>query len=223
MKVRNFSARAAALLFCAAPLLAGNIVVNGDFEGGTYVDGTTGNILPTGWWLGPPAPSNLSNLNVMSNLTPFGAESGTHFMGYASTANNGTYDCLYQDLTTVAGDTYSISFWVAITAPAASNTNLFGVWDENHTNVQLTDPYYSFPSNAAAEGYKQFTFTETASSNATRIDFHGTDSSGVIQLDNVVITDTTSAAPEPLSMGLTGLGLGLVLVGLVRKRKRAVS
>jgi hypothetical protein len=171
---------------------ANNIVVNGSFEGATTIDSTTGDILPAGWQLGPPSPATLSKVNVdsaINSATFLGPEAGSHYARFQSPANNGTRDCLLQDLTTVAGQKYSVSFWVADTSTSVgNNSGLDPEWDENTANQRtMVEPYLS-PSNTGPENYQFFSFTETASSTVTRLDFHGIDQNGSILLDNVIVS-----------------------------------
>jgi hypothetical protein len=69
-----------------------------------------------------------------------------------------------------------------------NNSGLDPEWDENTGNQQTLVGPYLFPSNSGPQNYQFFSFTETASSNVTRIDFHGIDQHGSILLDNVVVT-----------------------------------
>jgi autotransporter passenger strand-loop-strand repeat protein len=187
-------------------VFSNNILVNGDFEGSTFTDAATGDVLPNGFSLGPPSPASLSKANVdtaVDTATFLGPQSGTHFMRFQSPANNGTRDCLYQDINTVAGQTYTVSFWVAITSTSVGNNlGLDPVWDENGANSQtLGNAFYLTPSNTGPVNYQFFSFTATASSNKTRLDFHGIDANGSILLDNiqVVATATTNAATLTVS------------------------
>ena len=182
-------------------VFSNNILANGDYEAATLVDATTGDVLPFGWLVGPPNPASLSKVNVSTatDSTEFlGPENGSQYIRFQSAANNGSRDCLYQDLNTVAGQTYTVSFWVAITSTSVGNTlELNPVWDENtSTQKSMTNAFYTSPSNTAPIGYKHFVFTETASSSKTRIDFHGIDANGSILVDNVsvVATATTNSA-----------------------------
>jgi Dockerin type I domain len=169
-----------------------NIVVNGSFEGATTTDPTTGDVLPTGWQLGPPSPATLSKVNVDSAINPstlLGPEAGTHYARFQSPANNGTRDCLLQDLTTIAGQKYAVSFWVAETSTSVgNNSGLDPEWNENTANQQTLAGPYLVPSNTGPQNYQFFSFTETASSSVTRLDFHGIDQNGSILLDNVVVS-----------------------------------
>lgn len=170
-----------------------NIVTNGDFEAGTLVDAATGDILPTGWVNGPPSPSTLSKVNVdtaVNAAMDLGPESGTHYVRYQSPATNGTADCLLQDLTTVSGQQYRVSFWIAATSTSAGNpSGINPVWDENRGNQtsMVVGPLFAPATNAGPLAYQFYSFVETASASVTRLDFHGTDVSGSILLDNVVV------------------------------------
>jgi hypothetical protein len=182
-----------------------NILVNGDFEGATRTDATTRDVLPNGWSLGPPSPSTLSKVNVdtaVNSATFLGPESGTHYIRFQSPANNGTRDCLLQDLNTVAGHIYVVSFWVAITSTSAGNTlGLNPVWDENTSNQQtMSNAFYISPSNTGPVNYQFFQFRETASTNKTRLDFHGIDANGSILLDNVRVVATAVTHPATLTV-----------------------
>ena len=215
---------AVSLTCLASDAVASNIVVNGDFENGSFTAGQpTGDTVPDNWTLGPPSfliDSKINVLSTVNNTIDQGPESGSDYIAFQSPETDGTRDCLYQDLTTVAGQTYTISFWVASTATSVgNNVGLNVVWDENGADqALLDDPSYTTPTNTVPLPYTEYAFTETASSTATRIDFHAVDSDGALLLDNVVVT-AQSAAPEPMTLALTGSGL--VVVGLLRRRRMA--
>jgi PEP-CTERM motif len=204
-----------------------NIVINGDFEGGTTTN-SYGENFPNSWQLGPPSPDTLTNVNVSSTVDPstfLGPESGTDYLRFQSTANNGTRDCVYQDLNTIAGQSYTISFWVAITTDSSftganGNTSLNPIWDENVTNTLLTGVYVT---PMAAFQYQQFTFTETATTNLTRIDFHAVDATGSVLVDNISVD--LAGVPEPSSLVLLGSAAAIGLCGhrLNRARKQRLS
>jgi hypothetical protein len=212
-------ALAAALLLFATGRAPANLITNGSFEGSTFTDPTTGDTLPTGWTLGPPSPSNLSKVNVDSAVnapTDLGPFDGTHYLRFQSTANNGTRDCVWQDIPTTPGASYTISFAVAITSTSVGNNlGLDPIWDENTANATSlgTSDFYFNPTNTAPVPYQVFSFTETASGSLTRLDFHAVDSDGSILLDQVSV----SAVPEPASIGL----FGLAGVSFLSRRRRA--
>jgi hypothetical protein len=207
----------AVLLFLAAESPA-NLVVNGNFEGTTYTDGTTGDVLPSGWTLGPPSPANLSKVNVSSNVdvaTDLGPANGTYFLRFQSPATNGTRDCVLQDLTTVAGQPYMISFSVAITSPSVSNSlGLSPVWDENRANQTImgSNEFYYSPTNTGPVAYQSFLFIETASASVTRIDFHGIDVNGSILVDSVVVLPFSPPAIQSVTLTNNTFGLAWTTV-----------
>ncbi len=205
--------------WAAAASASPNLLVNGNFDGGTKVDSTTNDLLPSGWSLGPPSPATLSKVNVDTAIdvsTDLGPESGTQYVRFQSPANNGTRDCLWQDIPTVAGQQYTISFWVALTSTSVGNTSgLDPIWDENTANATNlgTSAFYFSPSNTAPVPYQLFSFTDTASTNLTRLDFHSIDQNGSLLLDNVSVT----SVPEPASLGVLGLGF----LALTFRRRKA--
>lgn len=210
---------AVAILSFAGSASASNIVVNGSFEGGTYV-GPNGDLVPNGWILGPPSSTSDSRLNVDNATDPsvgLGPEDGTNYARFESPAISGK-DCLLQDLTTVAGMTYQVSFWVGFTSTSVGNNVTFSpIWDEQGGNyVEMTtslDP----PSNTGPTGYVEYIFNEVASGTTTRIDFHAVDTNGSVLLDNVVVS-AVSSTPEPSTMVIAGSAL--LAAGLLRRRRK---
>jgi hypothetical protein len=195
MNRRTWRTIAVAILLCweVRTASATNLVTNGSFEGGTVVDPATGDILPAGWTLGPPSPANLSKINIDSATNPatdLGPEDGTHYARFQPPATNGTRDCLLQDISTVAGKQYVVSFWVAATSTSVgNNSGMDPVWDENTVNATAlgTNKFYFPANNTAPVAYQFFSFLETATTNLTRLDFHGIDQNGSILLDNVAV------------------------------------
>ena len=170
---------------------AGNLFVNGDFEGGTYqqVFGASTDNLPNGWTNSPP--TNSSNLNVFASGTgPGSAESGTHYIAFQSAVTDGTQDCLHQFISTVPNQKYTVSFWVAMTASSGSQYGLGPEWDSGGANdtTMGTTAFYYHPTNSPSVAYTFFSFTETASSSSTSFYFHGADATGAVLLDNVSVT-----------------------------------
>jgi hypothetical protein len=213
----------AVLFLFAAESRANNIVVNGDFEGGTYSE--YGDAVPSGWWLSPVDDVSLSNCNVSGSvnaLFDLGPESGTHYLAFAADETDGSQDCLYQDLPTVAGQLYQITFWVALTSGSlGANAYLDPEWDQGGANdtFMRNSSYYGSSATNAPESYEMFSFDETASQSSTVLYFHGVDANGgTIMVDNVSV----SPIPEPSAWGLLALGSAGFLAWRAH-RKRATS
>jgi len=192
---------AVAAVCMTARTSSANLIVNGDFEGTTY--SLDGDALPTGWSLGPPSNSALSKVNV-TNATggPLGPQSGSSYLRYQSTENDGSEDCVWEDIPTVAGQQYILSYYVADTAATSGVQDFHAAWDESNTSSPDYTVHY-FNNSLGQVGYQFFSTVETASSNLTRLDFHAVDPSGSFLLDNVSVT----SVPEPASVSLLAAGV----------------
>jgi hypothetical protein len=223
-RVRSCSPRSAILIagvvLATLPSVAAatNLVVNPDFEGSTYTfnTGAITENLPSGWTLGPPASTTASDVNV-TNATGsgLGPQNGSDYLRYQATSNEltgGGEDCVYQDIPTVAGQQYLLSYWVADTGTNTSNIDFRAVWAENLPS-QVTH-LYSVPANPTA--YQSFSFIETATSTTTRLDFHGEDPSGSILLDNVSLTPV----PEPATLWLFLMAGAIAAVAVAPTRRQ---
>jgi hypothetical protein len=121
-----------------------------------------------------------------------------------------TSDTTSQTLNTVAGQTYTISYFVA-----GTRTNSLIVTFGGSTLFDGTPP--SGGVNSPSD-YVEYTFTSTATSNSTVLAFTGDrgtgDTGGEILLDDVSVT---ASAPEPSGLFLLGTGL-LGLSQSIRKK-----
>ena len=108
---------------------------------------------------------------------------------------------LYQDLVTVPGTQYTLSFWWASAGPANELEVLFGsTVADNLVNV-TAGPYIQYSN----------TVTLTATSTTTRLEFIGRQDPGFFSLDDIDVEGATStAAPEPSAYVLIGSGLALL-------------
>jgi hypothetical protein len=184
---------------------ADSIVVDPGFESGT--PGSYTGAMGDGWAVtaGTGAICNNSGAGCGSAGV---AHSGTQ-MAFLDWSN--TFDTITQTLTTVIGQTYTISYFAAGTQPNVLEVTFGGSTLFNGTAP--TDGVGS-PSD-----YVQYTFNSTATSTSTVLAFSGQRTvGGEILLDDVSV----SATPEPSALSLTSLCLAaLVLRGAVRKRNKS--
>jgi hypothetical protein len=147
------------------PPSSGNLIVNPGFETGTF----------SGW---STAAAPFSSY--------FGVGLGNQHSGsYA--AYFGSYDFerddIYQNVPTIPGHTYQISYWVA--NGGGGNTEIRSSWGGN----VLED---LFPANSFS--YQQHTFDAVATSTTTQFRIGGYQISSFWYLDDVSVTDITPAA-----------------------------
>jgi hypothetical protein len=223
-----FSYRAMTQLFAFAACITlvaeraeANLIVNGSFESGTFVNdgfGTdsfgAGPTTITGWaavgrqvsWIQTPNPWGLL------------AQDGTHFLDLTGYNTGAPFGGVTQNIVTTIGQQYDLSFYlgsytqrwggppVAILAAAGSTNQTFTV---------------STPSTAST--WTPFSMHFTASAATTTITLTGALGAEYIGLDNVSV-DVASAVPEPESWALMVLGLALLgSIGLRRNTNRSVS
>ena len=188
--------------------MAGNIVTNGGFETGDLTGWTTNRNALDPWIIGPPGYSSQGG--------PSSAHSGLYFvtegcdvLGGPCVGAGATEDYLYQDLTTVPGGIYTLSFYYDQGRECGGGTCelevLFGgvsVLDLKLSSGRNTDPGYSFYSVTGL----------TATSTTTRLQFDGNQDYSFDALDDVSV----SQIPEPTSLILGGIGL--LTLGLCRSR-----
>lgn len=188
---------AAMLAGAAVHASAANIVADPGFEMGTPSDYT--GAIGDGWVVtaGTGAICNVSGMGC-GNAGP--AHTGTQmaFLDWSNTFNTTT-----QTLTTVVGQTYTISYWVL-----DQHSNFLNVTFGSSTLFNGTAPTIG--------DYVQFTFNSTATSTSTVLAFSGqrTTGRGGTLLDDVSVTP--SAVPEPTTWLLTSVAL--IGVGALRRR-----
>ena len=176
--------------FSLLPASAQNLVTNPGFETGSLMGYTFSG----------------------SVVLALGPHTGTYAAGFTGQTPP---SLLSQNIATVAGDTYNVSFflWNRANISSAAATNEFQASFAGFQGVDLI--------NAAAFDYKQFSFTATASGPTSTLQF-AVPKSGSFWLDDLSVTDAGPAAvPEAASVVSLGVLLALGLGGAaVRARRR---
>jgi hypothetical protein len=198
------------LLVVAPVALRANIVNNPDFETGDLTDWT---------FVGSP----LTPWSVAT--TAFGitkAQSGSDF---ADTQCGGA-DCIttpnsaiYQDLTTVAGQTYTLTFWYDIgVCNALLPTQCGAVELKVFWGSTTADDIVTTASSYTDPGWVEATVTGlTATSTSTELEFAGEQDSAWLGLDNITVN--ASSSPEPSTAAL--FGIALAAAAALRRRRAA--
>ena len=122
-----------------------------------------------------------------------------------------TLDTITQTLTTVSGQTYTISYFVAGTHPNVLEVRFGGA-----TLFNGTSPAYGVGSPS---DYVEYTFNSTATSTSTVLAFSAQRTAGgEILLDDVSVT--ASSVPEPSNLLLLGTGMAGIMGVIGRKMNR---
>jgi hypothetical protein len=183
MKI-NLSKIAAGLVLAYVSSFANaSAIVNGGFESGM-----------SGW----------TCVNADLCTTTSGGNPGQSMYGYANVG----YASLFQNVTTVAGGIYQLTF----DAMAGNSRNEIGYSFSGFSNVVWTHTGFSWAAQSGS-------FTATGAS--TKVEFFlATDpGTGIYRLDNVNLVQTGTTVPEPGSLAL--LGLGLAGFAAARRKRQA--
>jgi hypothetical protein len=195
----------AGLLFLLSPaaLLAGtsvcdavggNLVANCGFETGDF----------TNWTVG----GNTGHTYVESGY----AYSGTYGAGLGAVSSNGfgDADLLSQTLTTVPGQTYTLTYYLE--SPGGTPNGFEATWDGNPiasagSVVQDVGPF----------GWTEFQFTGLlATTGSTLLQFQDYQNPSYWGFDDISVIGAVGA-PEPGTFALLGCGL-LSLLGIARRK-----
>jgi len=167
-----------------------------------------------------------ANANIVTNggfetgdFTGWTQGGDTSFTGVDdSNPHSGTYEAflgpvessgtLSQTLATIPGDTYSIDFWLE--NDDTTGNNFFSVSFDGQILTSIT--------NASSFGYTEFNFALPASTSSTVLEFTAFNPASFWFLDDVSVTDTSNAVPEPLTVSI--LGAGLAGAAVLRRRKK---
>jgi hypothetical protein len=123
---------------------------------------------------------------------------------------------LSQTLSTTAGQSYYVSFWLEQdTAPTKGYTHIFDATWGGTTLLNLT-PTVALPGPVGV--FTEYSFTEMATGPTTTLSFSIENDDNYWSFDDVSV----ASVPEPSTLLLGGLALGVMLLMFARE-KRAVS
>jgi len=178
-----------------------NIVLNCGFETGDFTDWTVNESANVAWGV---HPSSIDNSGPGPNSGTYFASTGCTGAQCIGSDSLSTTNYLYQNLTTVAGDTYSVTFYFASGGePGQELLATFG-------GTTLFD-LVNLPGNAET-GYTAYTTTVVASATTSLLEFQGRQDPAYNALDDISV-DLVTGTPEPSSVAMLGCGLlGLVVL-----------
>ena len=218
MKAQTYVPALAALATLAfSPASQAAVIVNGSFETplaplGSFDTFGAGSTAITGWTVLGVNASIVSGTSFDNPMT-FQAQSGDQFIDLTGPGSNNDQNGVAQDVVTVAGQLYTLSFYVGSGSGATFTASTVDLSINGGSRISFTNP--NLPTTNL--DWQLFSVDFTASGPVTNIAFYnGSDSSNHLSaLDNVSI----SSIPEPSAFATLAGAAGLA-VALVRRRPR---
>jgi len=198
---------AGALGIAGYQALAQNIVQNGSFQTGTLAD-----------WTFTPAPVGTAQ-SVIRGTPTFAGYTGDEWQAGAT---GGYDDYISQDLSTIAGQTYKISYWLGTDSGANNQAGYYNFTSTfGGTTLQDLNP----PAITAANTFAptEFSFDKVATSTSTTLEFGIQALDGWYYLSDISVVQTTAgnvpdAAVPDSGATVSLLGLGFLGLGALRRK-----
>jgi hypothetical protein len=205
IKLTGLCLTAICSIFFALEQVQAGIVLNGDFESGFFAPE---------WIEFPDPPTVATNQGVGTpSARPHVPGDPPSIFG-AFFASIGENSGISQDLGTISGRTYQLTFWLKNTVEPPVPRDPFFVPD-NFFSVEWGGVLVFEFSDRDSFPYTEFSFPVTATSTTTTLRFTF-QNEGFFDLDDVNVVDP-SAVPEPAS--LTLWSVGALALGLAYRRR----
>jgi len=182
-------------LVAGTALQADNLVLNGGFETGDFTDWTI---------------SNASNGSLLT-VTPFVSHSGQYSAAFGAT--EWEFDAIRQSLSTAAGKTYVLSYWVNADTQGQPSNDFQAYW-----NGALLQDLHSLDRGDGT--FAEYSASVTGTGTDV-LEFVGYNAASNDYLDDVSVATAPSApasAPEPASVAL--LATALLSLGIGKKLRK---
>ena len=194
---------------CAASVAHANLLANGSFESGGFVNQGNDTMSPpngstviTGWtvvtdtiaWIGPTNPFGLT------------ASQGSFFLDLTNYQAGAPFGGVRQDIATVPGAIYELSFDLG-------SSNFWGRPDSLTASAAGASQLFGSPLTGTNNDWTHETMQFTAIGTTTTVTLQGTSGFNYIGLDNVgveLVSLPVAGVPEPGTWALFAGGLGLV-------------
>ncbi len=211
--IGTFAALAAALL--TAPAAQANLLTNGSFESGAFINQGNDTMSPgagstviTGWtvitdvtaWIGPSNPFGLL------------ASDGSYFLDLTNYQTGAPFAGVAQTIATVAGATYSLSFDLG-------GSTYWGRPDSIVASAAGNSMTFTTPATGTNNDWYHEAMPFVATSTSTTITLQGASGIQYIGLDNAVVEFVSGPVPEPGTWALLTAGL-LSIGAIMRQRTR---